>query len=203
MKQSQLKFLSFTLACLLSFGIGFSTAYAEPPGNRVLNIGNWGEDVFWLQRKLMDLGLMDIATGQYGELTRAAVMELQKAHGLKVDGIAGPQTLGVLGKVESFTYYTVKAGDSLYVIAKRLDISMDELVQLNNLSSTNLTIGQRLKVPHQPQPLVYKVVPGDNLYNIAKAFGVTVSELAVLNNISDKAFIKPGQELIIPEPEDK
>jgi peptidoglycan hydrolase-like protein with peptidoglycan-binding domain len=37
------------------------------------------------------------ADGVYGPITRAAVRSYQAAHGLLVDGIAGPQTLGSLG----------------------------------------------------------------------------------------------------------
>jgi cell wall-associated NlpC family hydrolase len=37
------------------------------------------------------------ADGEYGPVTRAAVRRFQANHGLQVDGIAGPQTLGALG----------------------------------------------------------------------------------------------------------
>jgi cell wall-associated NlpC family hydrolase len=37
------------------------------------------------------------ADGEYGPITRAAVRAFQASHGLVVDGIAGPQTLGALG----------------------------------------------------------------------------------------------------------
>ena len=43
------------------------------------------------------------ADGEYGPITRAAVRAYQAAHGLLVDGIAGPQTLGSLGLPTSVT----------------------------------------------------------------------------------------------------
>jgi cell wall-associated NlpC family hydrolase len=37
------------------------------------------------------------ADGVYGPVTRASVREFQRVHGLEVDGVVGPQTLGALG----------------------------------------------------------------------------------------------------------
>ncbi len=50
----------------------------------------------------------------------------------------------------TYESYTVKAGDTLYSIAKRSEITVDELRRLNSLdSSAVLKIGQNLKVPAQ------------------------------------------------------
>ena len=191
--------ISLPLALIIAL-LGMSTlAYAELPSQRTLALGSWGEDVFWLQRKLMDLGFMDEATGRYGKVTQKAIKELQRAHGLKADGIAGPQTFSLLVETESFSYYTVQKGDSLYSIAKQYNIPMEDLVNLNTLTATHLQIGQRLKVPRQPTPVTYIVVSGDNLHTIARTFKVTVGEIVALNSIDNAALIKPGQELIIPK----
>jgi hypothetical protein len=51
------------------------------------------DEVRWLQEalnQLMGAGL--VADGVYGETTRAAVVRFQAAHGLQVDGVAGPKT---------------------------------------------------------------------------------------------------------------
>lgn len=69
-------------------------ADAAPPSiYRTLKVGSSGEDVRALQQKLKDLGIYSgSVTGTFGTLTENAVRAFQKAHGLKVDGIAGPGT---------------------------------------------------------------------------------------------------------------
>ena len=42
--------------------------------------------------------------------------------------------------------YTVQKGDTLYSIAKKFDLSVENLVQMNRLNSTDLAIGQQLKL---------------------------------------------------------
>lgn len=55
----------------------------------LLKLGSKGEDVIILQRRLN----VD-PTGNFGELTRNAVLEYQKKHGLTVDGLVGKSTWG-------------------------------------------------------------------------------------------------------------
>ena len=63
-------------------------------GRRVMRVGNSGWDVaalqFLLLRRGYGPGRID---GAYGPLTQAAVMRAQRARGLAVDGVAGPQTI--------------------------------------------------------------------------------------------------------------
>ena len=46
----------------------------------------------------------------------------------------------------SYETYTVKKGDSLYIIAKKYNTTVDNLIKLNNLKTNSLSIGQVLKV---------------------------------------------------------
>ena len=48
-------------------------------------------------------------------------------------------------KVKSFNYI-VKKGDTLYSISKKSNISIKELLKINNMSKNNISIGQVLKL---------------------------------------------------------
>ena len=47
---------------------------------------------------------------------------------------------------EAYEIHQVKAGDTLYGISRRYQISVEELMRLNRLESTSISIGQLLKV---------------------------------------------------------
>ena len=89
--------------------------------------------------------------------------------------------------------YTVVKGDTLYSIAGRYGISVNELKALNDLSSNIMSIGQQLKVPSVNK---YTVVKGDSLWSIARKFDITVNDLINDNNL-DNLTIYLGQELTI------
>ena len=88
--------------------------------------------------------------------------------------------------------YTVVKGDSLYSIAKKYGLTVNELKSLNNLSSNTLQIGQVLKVGSISN--TYTVKSGDSLYSIARTYGMTVQELKDLNNLTSNV-LQIGQVL--------
>jgi LysM repeat protein len=114
-----------------------------------------------------------------------------------------------------FLEVTVKKGDFLAKIAKRHQISVEELMKVNQLKNTNLRIGQVLKVPKsaaviaqtphqvvtaaQPSPSIkyYVVKAGDNPWVIAQKHKMKVEELLKLNQLSaEKAKqLKVGDKL--------
>ena len=111
--------------------------------------------------------------------------------------------------------YYVKKGDTLYSIANRYDVLVDDLVKINNLSNNSLSVGQVLRVlkndndvlegkscygeGYVPQQYeTYTVKSGDSLYVIAKRYGVSVDDLIKLNNLSSNN-LSIGQVLKIRE----
>lgn len=93
--------------------------------------------------------------------------------------------------------YTVKKGDSLYSIARKFNTSVDTLVNINNLKSNNLSIGQVLKIPSSSNnSRVYVVQSGDNLYSIARKFNISVDDIKKKNNLTSN-LLSVGQKLNI------
>lgn len=80
-------------------------------------------------------------------------------------------------------YYVVKSGDTLWSIARKYNLSVNELKALNNLSSNVLNVGQRLIVGKESSN-DYVVSAGDTLWAIARKFNVSVDDIKALNNLS-------------------
>ena len=103
--------------------------------------------------------------------------------------------------VEENVIYTVQKGDSLWAIAQRYGIRVDDIITANNLTSSNLSIGQKLIIPSTstapPTTTTYTVQKGDSLWSIAQKFGTTVSAIRNLNNLSSDT-LSIGQQLKIP-----
>ncbi|KGK86643.1 cell wall hydrolase [Desulfosporosinus sp. HMP52] len=87
-----------TIGLLLSITLsGF--AYAAL-GDRLLGRGSKGSEVTELQKKLVQLGYtVGTVDGKYGSKTEAAIRRFQKEHGLRVDGLAGTQTIKELKRL--------------------------------------------------------------------------------------------------------
>lgn len=70
--------------------------YARPT-EPLLRVGSIGQEVKALQSRLKELGFYDgDIDGDYGGGTRSAVELFQRQHQLKVDGLAGPETMALL-----------------------------------------------------------------------------------------------------------
>lgn len=98
-------------------------------------------------------------------------------------------------------YYIVKAGDTLYSIANKYGLTVDELKKINNLSTNNLGIGQKLLIKKDnnldSNYDVYVVKSGDTLWGIANKYGITVDKLKEINNLN-KDILSIGQKLLVP-----
>lgn len=103
--------------------------------------------------------------------------------------------------VQDYVIYTVKVGDNLYSIAKRYNVTVDNIKMVNNLTSNLLSIGQKLRIPIfngnsniDNQYSTYVVKSGDTLYKIANRYGMTVSQLMAINKL-ESTSLSIGQVL--------
>ena len=127
--------------------------------------------------------------------------EIKEVNQLGSDNIVVGQVLKIpVADNYSTNIYTVLPGDSLYTIAERYNTTVDELIKLNELSSTLLAVGQKLIVPGNKENgsvesyEVYIVKSGDNLYDIANTYHMTVQELMDINQLTSTALFL-GQQL--------
>lgn len=135
------------------------------PPSAVLRQGSTGQDVITLQYLLNVIGeyypgIPVIAQdGIFGSGTRQAVIAFQNEMRLSPDGIVGTRTwnalydtyLGIGENISppgsgSFAY-TVKSGDTLWMLARRFNTTVDAIMRLNGLTSDLLNIGQVLQIP--------------------------------------------------------
>lgn len=114
------------------------------------------------------------------------------------------------GAVSSGGTYTVRPGDSLYLIAVRHGTTVNALMQANRLANSIIYVGQQLTIPGagssgsaagsqaSGQGQVYTVRPGDTLAAIASRYGTTAWAMAQANGLANPNYIYPGQRLSIP-----
>lgn len=113
----------------------------------------------------------------------------------------------VFNSVSQLTY-TVKAGDTISRIARKFQLSQNQLLQINNLSVNGLIVpGQKLKlianavVPASQAKAnaatVHIVKRGDTVNSIAKKYGISVTTVLSINKLSASTIIFPGQRIVI------
>ena len=134
------------------------------------------------------------------------VDELKKVNNLNTNNLVVGQRLIIPTQEDilqdDYTIYTVKNGDTLFSIADNFNVSVEELLTLNKLNSTGLTIGQQLLIPTNGIQIIgvvdYMIKPGDSLWKIANNCNVTIDDIVKLNKL-DSTIIYPGQVIKLSE----
>ena len=107
-----------------------------------------------------------------------------------------------------WTRYRIQPGDNLGKIARKHGISIQALMQTNNLKNHRIRAGAHLMIPLSNSPtainttptatrkLKYRVKKGDSLYAIARQFGVKIADLKTWNQLASDS-LHPGQKLTV------
>lgn len=139
-----------------------------------------------------------------------SVDSIKNINNLNSDLLSIGQKLRIPNIVDSdddYFEYVVKKNDTLYSIAKKFNMTVNELMRINNLETTELSIGQVLNVINnsnngsnnesnlgmscygegyvEPRYELYTVVRGDSLYSISRKFNVSIDSLRNLNNLTN------------------
>lgn len=113
-------------------------------------------------------------------------------------------------KPAEYVTVAIKKGDVLEKIARQYHTTVQEIMQVNQLNTSHLCIGQVLKIPSKNTPFnvspiseveaqYYIIKKGDNPWTIAIKNHIKVEELLKLNEMSEEKArkLKPGDKLRI------
>lgn len=106
----------------------------------------------------------------------------------------GREAIPPSGEVE------VRAGDTLFALATRYQVTPDSIIQANDLVAPfQLTKGQRLQI--QPAR-IHVVRPAESLFSLSQRYAVSQYQLAQLNGLSEPYELVAGQRLQLPDSHD-
>lgn len=137
-----------------------SKPHPQPHPCPLLSAGSRGAYVVELQNLLNARGFNPgPIDGIFGTRTRAAVISFQRSQNLNPDGIVGVRTWTALGKrcgstpppsrcPQGTMSYTIKSGDTLYLLANRYNTTVEAITRANpGINPYNLQIGQVICIP--------------------------------------------------------
>lgn len=129
------------------------------------------------------------------------VEKIKELNRLENNNIYKGQILTLKEEIDGKEYYQVQKGDTLYSIATKFNITVEELKKINNLTSNEIYIGDKLIIPQNTQVKdydIYTVEKGDSLWKIANKYNLSTKDLIELNNL-DNLTLQINQQLIVPK----
>jgi len=138
------------------------------------------------------------------ELRRWTTPVRDRSYELKVPAGTGSTVSARLTDAPSdlaaFKFYTVKRGETLPLIARKLHVSKDDLAEANYLPAlARVSAGQKLMVPHEATALMAartdRQVPATEARSTVAHAGQLAAPPAVSNRVKDSYAVKRGDTL--------
>ena len=103
--------------------------------------------------------------------------------------------------------HIVKKGDTMYQIAKKYNVSLEDLIKANpEIANPDvIDVGMKIKIPAPPQPAYelihqHKVQQGDTLWKLAKAWGIPLEDMIKANpHLKNPNVLLTGEIVNIPK----
>ncbi|GMG97419.1 LysM peptidoglycan-binding domain-containing protein [Tepidimicrobium xylanilyticum] len=103
-------------------------------------------------------------------------------------------------------YYTIRAGDTIFALSQRFNVSVEAIIGANpGINPNNLQIGQTICIPRAvtpgppcPNGFLYSIRAGDTLFAIGQRFNVSVDAIIRANPGIDPNNLRIGQVICIP-----
>ncbi|SOC08741.1 spore germination protein [Ureibacillus xyleni] len=93
--------------------------------------------------------------------------------------------------------HVVRQGETLWLLASRYNVSVDNIMKVNQLPNPNqLLIGQAIVIP--TAGAIHTVQVGENLWTIAQNYGISVNSIIMANRLTNANSILQGTTLYIP-----
>lgn len=106
---------------------------------------------------------------------------------------------------QKFYIHNVKAGDTIYSIAKAYGVDEEVITQNNPKVASGLKVDQTLKIPVKAEAkvakkrkkdfIIHKIAPGQTLYAIARQYNISVATLIEDNPSIDPHSLAIGQSV--------
>lgn len=164
-----------------------------------ISIGSYAKDMDTYVVKKND------TLGKIAKKLGVSVDKLMEENSIENPNLIYPNMKLKINKImesKDIDIYIVKKNDTLSKIAKKFNVDIEDILNLNNIKNPNLIYpNMKLKIKGKDEGVerkYYTVEKNDTLYDIAQRYKVTINEIQEKNNLEDINHIYPGQVLEIP-----
>lgn len=140
----------------------------------------------------LNLASADALAGDY--VTFSVISEVGQTTPERIDKPTIIDTSHLSRGVKSYQF---KSGDTLEAIAKKFQLTTDQIRWSNNLANNKVAIGRILDIP-SIAGIVYTIKDQDTVESLAKKYQSNPAQIVSFNDLDVKNELKKGHKIILP-----